>query len=134
MTRSHVDLLTELHDLLDREGVEAVIDHLTPDFEVSVPAELSAEPDTYRGADGIRRYFDSFYEVMDRVRLEPVEMVEVGDAVVVPFEVYTRGRSSGIETSLGAVAVWRFRDGLVARMELFTDRDAALEAARGAAG
>ena len=35
---------------------------------MTTPANLAAEPDTYRGHEGIRRYFDSFYDVMDEVR------------------------------------------------------------------
>ena len=41
-----------------------------PEFEVTTPQSLASEPDTYRGHEGIRRYFDSFYEAMENVYFE----------------------------------------------------------------
>ena len=51
-----------------------------PEFEVTTPPGLAAEPDTYRGPGGVRRYFESFYEAMDRVGFEPERFIAVGDA------------------------------------------------------
>ena len=53
--------------------MEALLPFIHPDFEVTTPAGLAAEPDTYRGPEGIRRYFESFYEAMDEVGFEPEE-------------------------------------------------------------
>ena len=67
-----------------REGdVEALLPLIHPEFEVTTPPGARGEPDTYRGPEGIRRYFDSFYEVMDRVSFEAHDFIGVGRALVV---------------------------------------------------
>ncbi len=53
------------------DGVEALIEFVHPEFEMTTPPGIAAEPDTYRGRDGVRRYFESFLEIMDEVRIEP---------------------------------------------------------------
>ena len=51
-------------------GVEALIERgrFGEEFELVIPPELTLEPHTYVGHDGLRRYFDSWYEVVDELR------------------------------------------------------------------
>jgi ketosteroid isomerase-like protein len=112
---------------------EAVVPHIHPDFEMRTPPGLAAEPDLYRGADGVRRWFESFYEVMDEVRVEASELEQVGDDVVVAnLRVSARGRATGLELDQAAVGLARVADGKVKELQFFTERDQALAAARGA--
>ena len=104
-----------------------------PEFEVTTPPGLAAEPDTYRGPDGIRRYFSSFYEAMDRVTFEADEFIAVGERVVVPVTLHTRGRTTGIETEQRIVQVWELRDEKAYRVEVYATLDEAMAAARGEA-
>ncbi len=118
-----------------REGdVEALLTLIHPDFEVTTPPGLAAEPDTYRGPEGIRRYFDSFYEIMDRVSFEPHDFIGVGERVVVPVTLRARGRTTGIETSQKVVQVWELRDEKAYRIEVYATLEEAMEAARSAEG
>ena len=91
---------------------------------------MSAEPDTYRGHEGLRRYFDSFYDAMDDIRFDPEEFIQVGDRVVVPFTLTARGRTTGIEVEQSATFVWQVRDGVAVGLEVFADVEDALAAAR----
>ncbi len=52
-------------------GVEAFIPYMHPEGEFTTPPELASEPDTYRGHEGVRRYWASFYEVMDEIKVDP---------------------------------------------------------------
>jgi ketosteroid isomerase-like protein len=128
----NVEVVRRGFEALGEGGVEALIPLLADEFEVTTPSTLAAEPDTYRGHDGIRRYFDSFYEAMDEIRFQPHDFVAVGERVVVPFKLSARGRSSGLEFDQSAVMVWRVRDGRAVALELFTDLGEALEYARSA--
>ena len=58
MSQEDVELLQEVLEALDEGGVDAVLPFIHPDFEFSTPPSISVEPDTYRGHDGLRRYFD----------------------------------------------------------------------------
>jgi ketosteroid isomerase-like protein len=109
--------------------VEALLPFLHPEFEVTTPANLAAEPDTYRGHEGVRRYFDSFYDAMDEVRFEPREFREAGGRVIVPVTLTARGRTTGIEARQEFVMTWTLRDGKALRVEAFATLEEALQAA-----
>ncbi|HYU61174.1 MAG TPA: nuclear transport factor 2 family protein [Solirubrobacterales bacterium] len=130
MSRDNVELMREGLEAFERDGVEALLDYIHPEFEVTTPPSLSVEPDTYRGHDGVRRYFDSFYEVMDEVRFVPEEFIEVGDRVVIPLQVVARGRETGIEATQRVFQVWSARDGKAIRVEVFPTREEAIAAAQ----
>ena len=80
MNETNADLVRERFAPMREGDVEALLTLIHPDFEVTTPPGLAAEPDTYRGPEGIRRYFDSFYEAMDRVSFEPHDFIGVGGA------------------------------------------------------
>lgn len=66
-----MELVRRLAKAIDCWNIDAVVSLVHPEFEAYVPPEFSAEPDTYRGRDGIRRYFDSFEDAMDEIRYQP---------------------------------------------------------------
>src|SRR5919108_3674662 len=77
---------------------EQVVPHIHPEFEMQTPAGLAAEPDVYRGPDGVRRWFESFYEIMDEVRVEASELEAVGeDRVVASLRICARGRATRLQ-------------------------------------
>ena len=84
----------------------------------------------FEGHEGLRRYFDSFYEVMEDIRFVPEEFIEVGERVVVPIRLLARGRETGIEVEQRSVQVWTVRGGKAIALETFASRDEALNAAR----
>ena len=106
--------------------VEAMLPFITDDFEMVTPANLAAEPDTYRGHDGVRRWFESFYEAVDEIRFESGQVAEVGDRVAIEFTMTTRGRTTGLEASLRATALADVAGAKVARLEFFPTWDEAL--------
>jgi len=115
-------------------GVDRILPLIHPEFEATTPPDLASEPDTYRGHDGIRRWFDSFYEVMDDIRWDAHELHEVGDRVVVEFTLRARGKTSGLDFGQDAVMVWSFRDGKAMRIELFQTLNEAMAAAQESGG
>ena len=115
-------------------GVEALLPFLDAEFEFTTPGSLAAEPDTYRGHDGLRRYFDSFYEAMDQVHFEPHDFREIGDRVVVPFTLTARGRTTGLAFDQSAVMVWEVRDRKAVGLELYGTLEEALAAATSGGG
>jgi ketosteroid isomerase-like protein len=115
---------------LNESGVEAALDQIHPDFEGVTPPELSPEPDTYRGHEGIRRYFAGFEGVMDEVRWEADELMEApNDRVVAGIRLLTRSVATELELELPVWQVCTVRDGKVLRIEGFAEREDALRAA-----
>ena len=71
-------IVRQMLDTLNGEGTEAALAWFAEDFHGVVPPELSAEPDTYDGHDGVRHYFDSFHEIVADLRFDAEELVDVG--------------------------------------------------------
>jgi ketosteroid isomerase-like protein len=126
----NVEVVRRGFDALRDGGVDALIELVDPEFEITTPSSLASEPDTYRGAEGIRRWFDSFHEVMDEISIEAHSFREVGGRVVVESTLRARGRTTGLEFSQHGYEVWTLRDGKPVRLEVYPKLDQALEAAR----
>ncbi len=131
MSSADVELVRRGFEAFETEGVEGLIALVAADFEFTTPPALASEPDTYRGPQGLRRYFDSFYEAMDEIHIDPHAFHEVGDWVVIEYTLRARGRTTRIEARIDAVMNWRLVDGLARRVEIFATLDEALTAARG---
>jgi ketosteroid isomerase-like protein len=130
MSSENVDTVRRGFEVLREQGLEAMLEFVDPEFEVTTPPEFAVEPSTYRGHDGLRRYFDSFYEVMEEVRFEPEEFIAAGEQVVVPLRLVARGRGTGIEADQRLVQVCTLRDGKILRMDLYATTEEALAATR----
>jgi uncharacterized protein len=128
MSSQDVELVRRGFEALSEGGVEALLQFIHPEFETTTPASLAAEPDTYRGHDGVRRYFDSFYDAMDEIRFEPREFREAGGSVIVPVTLTARGRTTGIEARQDLVMTWTLRDGKAVRVDAFATVEEALQA------
>ena len=130
MSRQDLEVVRSMLATLNESGVEAALDQIHPDFEGVTPPELSPEPDTYRGHEGIRRYFAGFEGVMDEVRWEADELMEApNERVVAGIRLLTRSVATGLELELPVWQVCTVRDGKVLRIEGFAEREDALRAA-----
>ena len=116
-------------DALNDRGTEAALDWFADDFHGVVPPELSAEPDSYDGHDGVRRYFDSFHEIVDDLRFDAEELVELRpDAVAARGLITGSGRESGIPIEMRVPMLMRVRAGKVVEISAYADWDEAVAA------
>jgi ketosteroid isomerase-like protein len=129
VTSENIEFVRRFFEDLNEGNVEALLARLTPEFEMVVPAGMGVEPQTYRGAEGFRRWFDSFSAIME-IRVESHDFIAVGDRVVAPHTLHARGRETGIDTEQYTVHVWHFCDGKAELLEVFATLDEGLEAAR----
>jgi ketosteroid isomerase-like protein len=114
----------------DEEAVFRAFDHdveLHPDPEASW---VGVDED-YRGHDGVRRYMRAVYESFADYRPEIEELVDAGDGRVLTLAIeHGRGRGSGADVLAANTAhLWTLRDEKVVRLDLFLDRQRAVEAA-----
>jgi ketosteroid isomerase-like protein len=114
-------------EAINRGDWDAAFALLAPDFEYDLTRTISP----HRGIhprERMRELVEEFLGDWEQARYEPEGVREAGDRVVMPFTTHFRGRD-GIEVTAQATWVWTFRDGKIARLELFQDRDEALAAA-----
>jgi ketosteroid isomerase-like protein len=125
----NLEIVQRGFEAFNRDGIEGIIPLIHPEFEATTPPDLASEPDTYRGPDGVRRWFQSFDEVMDQIRWDARGFRQVGDRVVVEFTLRARGKTTGLDFGQDAVMVWELRDGKAIRLDLYPTLDQALAAA-----
>jgi ketosteroid isomerase-like protein len=123
-----IEVLERMFAAFEEDGVDGALEYIDPEFVAVIGPELSAEPDTYRGHDGVRRYFAGF-EGMEDVLLSPQGFIEEGERVLVPTVLSGRGAASGIEVEQRVVQAWTVRGGKAVRVEAFVDLASAREAA-----
>ncbi len=114
-----LEVVRATFEAINSEDLERVLELTHPDFEVEVPPEFSAEPDTYRGREGMRRYWESFREAMWDIRFHAERMWEGTDAVVVAMTMSARGRHTEIPVEQRMAAVWTVSGGMVRRVRVF---------------
>jgi ketosteroid isomerase-like protein len=116
------ELTKRAFDALRERGVDAIPEFVHPEFEMTTLPGQAAEPQTYRGHDGLRRWFDTFYELMDEVSIEPSSYEEIEpNRVLLEFTLRAKGQASGIEVTQEARAIATVRDGLMSKLEFLVD-------------
>jgi ketosteroid isomerase-like protein len=126
-TPALVELVRQVIDAFNSGDIERVVGLIHRDFEASVPPQFSAEPDIYRGHQGIRRYFDSFNDAMSEIHFEQGAFTEVGDAVVVAVRLTAKGRSTGIVVEQQLAQVFTARDGKLLQIRSYGSLPEALQ-------
>ena len=120
MSQENVEIVRRFL-LLD---VEEALAYAHPDI-VWNPTEESAA----QGHDAVRASLVRWKGEWDDYEMRPEEFEHMGDRVVVAVRVRGRGRASGIEVDARLYDVYTLRDGKIARMDQFTQRSEAVEAA-----
>jgi ketosteroid isomerase-like protein len=102
-----------------------------PEIEWTPVVVGGLEGKTYRGYDGMRRYYADREEAFGSGRIEVLSCDAVADDVLV-VEILSSGvgRGSGVPMEHTLWSVSWLRDGRVYRQQVFTSRAQALEAAR----
>ena len=130
MSSQNIQILQEGFEAFNSGDIERIVAFAHPDFEVVVPPELSAEPDIYRGHDGIRRYFESFGGALEEIHFQPQRFWEAGgDVVVVTVRLTARGSQTSIPIEQRYAQVWTLRDGRAISARTYPSLSDALRAA-----
>ena len=116
----------------NRRDPEAAVAAWDPDFEYCpdrkwVEAGL-VEP-SYRGLAGYRRYIATADEVWGAANsLTPVELIDLGDRIVILADVSMRAQASGVPLTEAYGVVLAVKDGKVIHIQEYFDHAEALEA------
>ena len=128
MSQENVEIVRAALDALNREDIDAALKDAAPDFVFDFSRSVGLEAGVYK-LDQMRTFFGRWVGGMwESSRFEAYEFIEAGDLVMTPVTNLLRGRD-GIEVQARGAWVWTFRDGSVARITFYRERQDALEAA-----
>jgi ketosteroid isomerase-like protein len=111
----------EYHGVGDRAEAEAIFD---PDVVLNPIDEGPSH-----GPDEMRYDWERWASAFEELRVTFEEIMDAGDQVVVVAHHEGRGQGSGIEVDARFYEVYTLREGKVSRVDEYTEREEALEAA-----
>ena len=94
---------------------------IQPDIE-SVPAWRGGGI-TYSGIEGFREMWLDWLQPWATYHVQVDEMIEAGETVVVLVRDRGRRHDMDVEVELISGSVWKFRDGRIARVEFYANRE-----------
>jgi uncharacterized protein (TIGR02246 family) len=121
-----VELVRGVFDAINRRDVQAVLDAFHPDCDLSTLTSELVQGKAYRGHTGIREYFSSFADVWEELQLDPAEIRDLGDRILVIGRWTSRGRESGAEVETPAAWIFAVRDGRIIFSHAYRDAEEAL--------
>ena len=114
-------------EAFQRGDLDSLSDTLDPDVEVTEWPE-GPEARTYHGHEGVREAIGVWYESWERMEVAIQDVSAVGEHVVVTLDQRFKGKGSELELAITSTNVFTVRDSKIIRVQLFTDREAALAA------
>ena len=128
MTQENIERIRSAHVAFNRGDLDATVEYFHPDA-VWIPYLAGLEARVFQGHAELLSMWRNLRENFADFRIEPREIIECGDKVVLVVEAEGTGPQSGAEVRQTWAQVISIRDDLIARVEPFPTRAEALEAA-----
>jgi ketosteroid isomerase-like protein len=117
------------YEAFNRGDVDAALEFLHPDIEWHTYIVPGPGGGLYRGHDGVRELWADAQRIFGDFRNVPEEVFEAGDYVIAYVSVEGVGARSGAAVQARIAHLYTFRDGKIASIRSFEDRDEACRAA-----
>jgi ketosteroid isomerase-like protein len=131
MSQENVETISAMFAIVNERGVgaatEAFGDLLAPDFALEEAAGLP-DPEAYTGREAFIENMAKLEESFEELRMEPVEIVDLGEKVIVLVSMSGRGQGSGVPVETTFAQLWSLRDGKAVSLRDFATKTKALEA------
>jgi ketosteroid isomerase-like protein len=128
MSEENVELVRRAVEAYQRRDGQALRTMTHRDCEVFTLTEGETEGEPFRGHAGIDEWLEHEFDPWDEFRVEPTEIRDVDDRVLMRSRVTARGKGSSVELNAEAGTVFEFRDGKIFRMRAYLDWHRALDA------
>jgi ketosteroid isomerase-like protein len=128
MSQENVEIVRQFAGHWQRQEWDALADFADPSVEQHGTVGGIEEGRIVRGIDAIGRDYEAVESTWDEHRVEPQELIDAGDQVVLFLREFQRGKGSGIELVVDTAVVFDLRDERIVRIQGYMDRSQALEA------
>jgi ketosteroid isomerase-like protein len=134
MSQENVEIVRRAFEAFNKDGVEAVVSSGLYSPKIVFDLSTSGIPGlgVYRGYQEVKSFFeDDWFQTFpfEEWEQELDELIDHGDQVIGMSRQRGRGKSSGVDAELQIAQIATLRDGQIARVDTYLDRDQALEAA-----
>jgi ketosteroid isomerase-like protein len=129
MSQENLELLRRAYEHVAKTG-ELLAETMTPDvvWDTTTVSSVGLNLKRCVGFDEANRWLAEWTEAFENWTLEVEEVVDAGDQVVAVVRQHAKAKHGGPEVESRFAQLWTFRDGLIARMEMYADRAKAVEA------
>ena len=110
-----VEIARQAIDAFNGSHVDGFAALTTPDFEWS-PSMVAIEGETYRGREGIERYFGNLNNAWEKFHILPEGFRDHENLVVMLGQLEGRGKGSGVPVDASLGMVFDFRGGAISRI------------------
>jgi ketosteroid isomerase-like protein len=128
MSQQNVEIVRRAWEAWEREDWEPLYALYHPEIVWDASALHGPVRGVYHGHDGVRKYFHEWLESFEAHQARAERFIDAGDDVIVGLRLRGRGKTSGVEVEMARFNVYRIRNGLAIRVELFETEAEALEA------
>ena len=123
----NVQLIKDCYAAFQRGDIQTILNNLTEDVQWVAP-NVEVVAGTYRGRDGVAKFFEKVAEISDFLSFEPREYVAQRDRVITLGSYHATAKSTGRSYQSDWAMSFTLRDGKVSRFQEYTDT-AAIQAA-----
>jgi ketosteroid isomerase-like protein len=129
LERANIEALRPVYEEWGRGNWHPRFDVYAPDMEWGWSEEFPGLDEVSRDPEVRSRRLREWLSPWEDWRCEAEEFVLAGECVVVLTRYTGRGKESGVEVDTRGAHLWTMRDGKAVRLEVFSSRAKALEAA-----
>jgi ketosteroid isomerase-like protein len=125
-----IELVRAQFEGVNARNFEGAMGLYADDVVLVVHSSFGLETGTFEGKEAVGDWFGQWFQIFSpdyRFRIE--EAREIGEVIFIHAKHGGRGRTSGVEVRDETSYLYSVRSGRVVRVELFGERDEALQAA-----
>jgi ketosteroid isomerase-like protein len=129
MSQENFDVVRRFEESWASQDLDAALGCVHDEIEFDWSGSIGPFVGTYRGHDGVTRFWHDMLEAWERFSPEAEEVIDCGpDRLITLDVVRARGKGSGIDMQSRGAMLWTLRDGKILRAKMFQTKDEALEA------
>lgn len=129
MAQEDVELVRRFERSWARGDLDAALECVHDDLEFDWSDSIGPFAGTYKGRDGLTRFWTEMLEAWEQFSPEIEEILDCGPKGLITLDVVrARGKGSGIDMESRGAMLWTVQGGKIVRVKMFQTKADALEA------
>lgn len=131
MSQANVEVVRRIFEAVGQHGdLEAGLANMAPDVEWDMSGVVGwPEERGYHGRKAVRDFLKGWVESWSEWHFDTEQIVDLGNDVFVAIREWGLGADTGASVEQRRFFVWAMKDGRTVRVQMFSERRDALEAA-----